>query len=239
MAASDLLASTVMDISASLLNDTAKTVYTYAAQLPYLRLALQELRELYELNSIPVTEQVSSVIQVNKGVTAIIYNAAGTPNNPKLPDDMVEPLQLWERQRGIDPYVPMTRKDFLPHNLEGVETNRFIYYVWQAQQIRFLPSNQDNDIKIDYIRQLFPDNPASIDQDTQINVINAATFLEFRTAALCAEFIERNITSADSLNAQGILALERVTGISVKSKQNIMTRRRPFRSAYKRRGWLG
>src|SRR5690606_40230352 len=59
----------------------------------------------------------------------------------------------------------MTRKDFLPHNLEGVETNRFIYYVWQAQQIRFLPSNQDNDIKIDYIRQLFPDNPASIDQD--------------------------------------------------------------------------
>lgn len=239
MSAADLTGGNVMDVSASLLNDTAKQIYTYAAQSPYLRIALQELRELFELNNISVTQKVTSPpITLNAGVTAITYNASGTPANPKLPDDFVEPAQLWERPTGIDPYVPMTKRDYLPHYLEGVQTNQFIYYVWEEQQIKVLPAIQINDIKMDYIRQLFPDAGATVDQNTQINVVNAATFLEFRTAALCAEFIERNLTTANSQNALAVLALDRVTGISSKGKQNIMTRRRPFRAGYKRRGWM-
>lgn len=238
MSAADLVGANVMDVSASLLNDTAKSTYTYAAQSPYLRLSLQELREYFELNNIPVTQEVSAVITLNAGVVAILYNAAGTPSNPKLPDDMVEPAQLWERQAGIDPWTPMTKRDYLPHDLEGIETNQFIYYVWQSQEIRVLPANQQNDIKIDYIRQMFPDAGATVDENTQINVINCQTFLEYRTASLCAEFIERNTTSAQALGAYAILALDRATGIGVKGKQNIMTRRRPFRAAYKRRGWM-
>lgn len=234
MAASDLVGSNVMDISASLLNDTARTNYTYAAQSPYLRIALQELRELFELNSIPVTQLTSAVIPMDAGDTEIVYNAAvGTPG---LPNDFVEPQQLWERTRNINPYTPMTRRDYLPHSLEGVEISQFIYFVWQDQKIIVLPSVQNNDIKIDYIKQLFPDAGATVDENTQINVVNAATFLEYRTAALCAEFIERNLTSANGLNSYAVLGLDRVSGISSKSKQTIMTRRRPFRSGYKRRG---
>jgi hypothetical protein len=235
MSAVDLVASTVMDGSASLLNDTAKSIYTYAAQLPYLRIAMQELQEWFELNNIPVTQLTSAVITINAGVTAITYNAAGTPANPKLPDDMVEPAQLWERATGINPYIPMTRRDYIPHNLEGIQTNQFTYFVWENQTIKFLPAVQVNDIKIDYVRQLFI---TVVDQNTQINVINATTFLEYRTAALCAEFIERNTTSAQGLNGYAVMGLDRVTGISSKSKQTIFTRRRPFRSSYKRRGWV-
>jgi hypothetical protein len=239
MAASDLIGGNVMDLSASLLNDSAKQVYTYAAQAPYLRMALQELRELFELNSVPVTQKVTApIITLNAGVTAILYNALGTPAFPKLPDDMVEPAQLWERPTGIDPYVPMTRRDYLPHYLEGVQTNQFIYFTWNNQKIEVLPAVQVNDIKMDYIQQLFPDAGATIDQNTQINVVNAATFLEYRTASLCAEFIERNTTSSQALGAYAILGLDRVTGISAKSKQTIFTRRRPFRAGYKRRGWM-
>src|SRR4030095_4770551 len=238
MSAVDLVGGNVMDVAASLMNDTAKTVYTYAAQSPYLRISLQELRELFELNNIPVTQQTSAVVQINAGITAIVYNAAGTPVAPKLPDDMVEPAQLWERARGIDPYVPMTKQDYLPHNVEGVLTSQFIFYTWNAQQIEVLPANQNNDIKIDYIRQLFPDAGATVDQNTVINVINCQTFLEYRTASLCAEFIERNQTSAQALGAYAVLALDRDTGIGVKGKQNIMTRRRPFRAGYKKRGWM-
>jgi hypothetical protein len=228
-----------MDISASLMNDSAKQTYTYAAQSPYLRIALQELRELFELNNIPVTQQVTApVMTLNPGVTTIVYGAAGTPAAPKLPDDLVEPAQLWERNFGIDPYVPMTKRDYLPHQLEGIQSNQFIYYVWQGQSIQVLPSVQKNDIKMDYIRQLFPDAGATIDQATIINVVNAQTFLEFRTASLLAEFIERNETSAQGLGAQALLALDRATGIGVKGKQNIFTRRRPFRAGYKRRGWM-
>jgi hypothetical protein len=237
MSAADLLGGNVMDISASLMNDTAKSTYTYAAQSPYLRIALQELREIFELNNIPVTQQVTApIITLNAGVTTIVFGAAGTAAAPKLPDDFVEPAQLWERTTGIDPYVPMTKRDYLPHNMEGVQRGNFIYYVWQGQSIQVLPANQVNDIKMDYIKQLFPDAGATVDQGTIINVINAQTFLQYRTASLCAEFIERNETSAQALGAYALLALERALGIGIKGKQNIFTRRRPFRSGYKRRG---
>lgn len=232
MSAADLLAGTVMDKSASLMNDTARTTYHYVAQLPYLQIALQELQEYFELHGIPATQLVSSVINVPAGITQIIYNGVGVPS---LPNDMIEPQQLWERQENTDPFIPMTRRDYLPHQLEGVPTGQFVYFVWNSQAIKFLPSNRDNDIKIDYIKELF--TPV-VNETSPINIINAATFLEYRTAALCAEFIERNKPSADGLNFYASFALDRATGIGVKGKQTIMTRRRPFRAGYKKRGFM-
>lgn len=222
-----------MDKSASLLNDTARTIYTYAAQVPYLNIALQELQEYFELNNIPVTQTTSAVIQVDAGFTEIVYNGVGIPT---LPSDMIEPQQLWERTRNIDPYIPMSKRDFLPHYMEGIQTSQFIFYVWQDQKIKLLAANANNDIKIDYIKELF----ATVTNEfSLINVINARTFLGYRTAALCAEFIERNKSSSDALNSYAALAMDRATGIGAKGKQNIATRRRPFRAAYKRRGWIG
>jgi hypothetical protein len=233
MAASDLTGGNVMDVSASLMNDTAKTNYTYAAQSPYLRLALQELRELFELHSVSVTQKVTSpIIQVDAGQTQIVYNGVGVP---ALPNDFTEPLQVWESPRGLNQWTPLTRRDFLPHYMEGTQTSSFGLFSWNNNRIEFLPANANNDIKIDYIQQLFPDAGATVDENTQINVVNCQTFLEYRTASLCAEFIERNKLSSDALNAYASLALDRATGISAKSKQTIMTRRRPFRSGYKRR----
>lgn len=232
MATVDLVAGTVMDIAASLMNDSSKSTYTYAAQVPYLNMALQELEEAFELGNIPATQNTSAVIPVDAGDTVIVFNAA--VGSPSLPDDMIEPAQLWESARNLNQWTPMTKRDYLPHQLEGVDIPEFIFYTWNSQQIEVLPASADNDIKIDYIGNLF--TPV-VDESSLINVINARTFLEYRTAALMAEFIERNKTSSDSLNAYALMALDRATGIGVKGKQNIMTRRRPFRSGFKRRGW--
>jgi hypothetical protein len=232
MATVDLIASTVLAKSSTLLNDTARTIYTYTAVLPYLQIAMQELQEHFELNNIPVTQLSSALINIPAGTTQIIYNGVGVP---KLPDDMIEPAQLWERQEGIDPYVPMSRRDYIPHQLEGILTGKFSFYVWENQIIKFLPANRDNDIKIDYVKDIFT---ALVDENSVINVINAATFLEYRTAGLCAEFIERNINNSNSLNTYAVMALDRATGIGVKSKQTILTRRKPFRAAYKKRGFM-
>lgn len=221
-----------MDKAASLMNDTARTTYTYAALIPYLQIALQELEEYFQLHNVPVMENTSAVINMPAGSIEIIYN--GGTGVPTLPSDMIEPATLWESPEGTNAWTPMTKRQFLPVPLEGVETNQFIFYAWQSQKIKVLEANADNDIKIDYIKQLFGtevENESSI-----INVINARTFLEFRTAGLCAEFIERNQVSADSLNGYAVLALDRATGISVKGTQNIMTRRRAFRAGYKRGG---
>lgn len=224
-----------MNGSAALLNDTARSVYTYAVQIPYLSIALQELEEYYELNNIPSTDQLSAVIQVNSNVTEIAFNAAGTAADPKLPDDLIEPQKLWERQRDINPFVPMTKVDGLPQSMFGIEISQFQIYVWEANEIRFFTANRNNDIKLEYIRNLFT---LPTDENSTINVVNGKTFLEYRNAALCAEFIGENKTRADDLNNYAGLAIDRSTGIGTKGRQTTVARRRPFRSSYKRRTWV-
>ena len=233
MSSADLVASTVLDGVAVLLNDPVKGTYPYTVTLPYLKLALQELREHFEQNDIPVTRKTTSpIITMQIGQTTITFDAVGLP---KLPDDFVEPEQLWECPTGTNQWIPMTKRDYLPHYLEQVQQSQFVFYTWNEQQIEFLPANAVIDIKIDYIKELFQ---SFVDQNSAINVINSQTFLEYRTAALCAEFIERNMESANGLNTYAVLGLDRVTGIGVKGRQNIMTRRRPFRAGYKKRGWM-
>src|SRR3990167_864804 len=232
MATPDLTAAQVMDAVAALMNDVAKSLYTYAIQIPYLNMALKELQEYYELNEVPVVDTITSTpMTVLAGTTEINFT-----NNSGLilPSDLIEPKVLWERQSGVDPYIPMTKVDFLPRWQEGVELNQFILFTWQSQSIRFLASDQDNQIKMDYIRNLFTLITASGDS---IGVINAASFLQFRTAGLCAEFCAENPSRAKELNMDAAIALDRSLGISAKGKQSIMTRRRPFRSSYKRRYW--
>lgn len=225
----DVTAGEVMDSAAALLNDTQKQVYTYVAQLPYLKVAMKELREAMELSNLPVTNETSAVIAVPDGTTEIGFSTI-----PALPSDLVEIQRLWERSSGSNPFVPMTKREFLPKYLDGEETSSFIIWAWSDNKIKVLAANRDNDIKIDYIQQLFV--LSTLDQNTAIGVINGDSFLHYRTAALCSEFIGENKTRADSLNIQAELAKDRLTGIENKAKQAISTRRRPFRSGWKSRG---
>lgn len=233
MATPDLTAGQVMDQAAALLNDVAKSQYTYAIQIPYLNMALGELQELFELNEVPVTATVTSnPMVVPAGTTEITFTAVA---GLVLPSDLIEPSVLWERQHGVDPYVPMGKVDFLPRYMEGVQLNQFIWFTWQSQAIRFLAANQDNDIKMDYIKNLFATVTASGDQ---LNVINAKSFLQYRTAGLCARFVGENPTRATELDNDAGLALDRVVGIGSKGRQAIITRHRPFRASYKRRSYM-
>lgn len=231
---STLLASTVMNIAASLLNDSARSAYTYAIQLPYLTLALQELREELELANIPVTTKLSTEIEIDAGVEEVTFAPAmPVVDTPYLPDDFVEPRFLWTRQRDTNPWVPMGRIQQLPEYELGSEIAQLSNYVWQDQKITFLAASGDNDIKMTYIKQLFT---AVIADDDEIGVVNAATYLEYKTAALCARFVMENPTRADSLDILAIAGLDRAEGIGIKGQQAILTRRRPFRSGYKSRG---
>jgi hypothetical protein len=228
----DLIAGTVMDAAASLMNDTPKTKYTYTVQIPYLNMALQELQEIFEVNEIPTSQTASAALPVDAGVVELTFE----PTPPiggvtYLPDDLIEPQILWERSRGIDPYVQMTKLDNLPLSQAGVETSSLIWWVWEDQRVKFMPSNADNDVKMNYTKNLFA---LATDETSVINVVNAATFLEYRTAALLAEFIDQNISRSTGLNGYAATAIDRATGIPTKGRQAIFTRRRPFRSGYKR-----
>lgn len=213
----------------ALLNDASLATFTFALQLPYLNMASRELKEFFALNEVPTTSETSAVIQVDKNVSSVGFSSV----DPRLPDDLIDIVKVWERTRNVNPYIPMTKVNVIPHYMEGTTINSLQFYTWESQTLRFLPANANNDIKIDYIKSLFA--PFTVIGDV-ISIVNADSFLIYRTAGLCAEFIGQNKTRADSLNNDAGLAIDRALGIGAKSSQGIMTRRRPFRAGYKNRG---
>lgn len=239
MGATSVTAANVMDKAASLMNDTAKTVYTYAEQMPYLNMALEELEEHFQLNNIPVTNQTSVPITINVGTKFIRpFDGAGSSpgsGDPTYPQDLVDIQGIYERLAGTtDPFIPMVKRDFLPHAIDDLPTESLQYWIWEDQIIKTIGATTAREIKLDYIKTLFPEvtNQAAV-----LGVINSRSFLQYRTAALCTQFIGENPSRATELNNFAVLALDRVTGIGTKSKQSIITRRKPFMAAYKRRSF--
>lgn len=236
MSATSLTAAEVMDSSASLMNDTLKTVYTYTAQIPYLNMALKELQEHFELNNISVTSQTSTPITITTGTTAITpFDGEGTGAAPHYPQDLVEIQGIYERLAGTtNPFIPLVKREFFPHSLDDLRTESLMYWIWEDQIIKFLGATTDREVKIDYIKTLFP---RITNQAAVIGVMNVETFLFYRTAALCTRFIGENPDRSEELNTYAQMSLDRVTGIGIKSKQAITTRRKPFMAAYKRRSF--
>lgn len=230
MPTTELTVTSILDRVATLMNDTAKTQYTHVATIPYLNIAFDELQEHFELHNIPDTNQSSVPITVNVGTTVInpIFDQP-----PNYPSDLVEIQQLWERLSGsTDPFIRMTQREYLDHTLDDLPSESLIWWTWQDHRIKFIGALTNRQVKIDYIKTLFP-NDLTINDS--IDVINAKSFLSYRTAGLCSQFIGENVTRAKELNEFAGMALDRVTGIGVKSKQSINTRRRPFMAAYRSR----
>jgi hypothetical protein len=228
-----ITASQMMDKAASLMNDTAKEVYTYEAQLPYFQMAVDELQEIFELNNIPVTQASTVEIDIDVGTTQV--NPVEDPA-PNYPANLIEIQQIWERLQGsTQPYLPMTKRDFLPHYLQDQNVDALVFWVWNEQRIKFMGATTDREIRLDYIFAIFPDTD-ELDQNSVLGVMNCRSFLQYRTAGLCSEFIGENSERATSLNNMAIMAIDRSLGISVKGKQQVMRRRRPFRATYKTMG---
>jgi hypothetical protein len=217
-----------MDAAAALLNDTEKQVFTYVAQLPYLKIALKELREWMELSNAPVTNKTSAVITVPIGTTVV-----GFATSPALPSDLVEIQEVWERKSSDSSFIPMVRREFLSHVLDGETVTQFQIWAWKNNTIELPEASVAIELKLDYIQNLFTN---IIDQNSKISVVNCESFLSFRTASLCAEFIGENESRAQKLDAHAQAALERREGIDSKGKQQIATRHRPFRASFKSRG---
>lgn len=231
MSTTSLTAGEVMDRSAALMNDPDKTDYTYMAQLPYLNMAIDELVEsLEESNSSP-TNMTSPPIIIPVGTSKI------TPpehiDTPHYPADLIEVQGIGERGLGsLDPFIPLGRRDFL----QAFPTSQsLIFWFWEDQTIKFNPNGAlgPREIQIQYVRQPFT---LAASEFSVIGVINARSYLSYKTAALCAFYIGENPTRAEGLNDQAEQALERLSGINNKGRQFTMTRHRPFRAAYKARG---
>jgi hypothetical protein len=222
-----ILASDVMDRAAALLNDVALSIYTYVVQLPYLKMAVDDLQLQVEANNISISNDVSAAINVLTGVTKLTYSST-----PPYPADLVSIQQIFERDDATTmDWQEMKRVDFLPEITK--QSNFLTWWTWQDQEIRFLGATADREVKIHYTSASIANVTSA---SSSIYVYNAIAPLAFKTAALCARFIGENPTRADSLQVEANTAYEYFLSILVKESQAMPSRRRPFMSSYKVRG---
>lgn len=234
MATVNLTGQQVITFAAARLNDANQQIYTNAIQLPFLNIALAELQEIYEANNIPVTDQTSAILNVPSapiGFTSLTFEpAVPIVGVDYLPDDLIEPKVVWESPEGQNNWTPMTKLDYLPEYQLGQQINQLIWYQWATNEIKFIASNSDNDIKLDYVRALFTE---ITDVTDDLLVQNSLSFLGNRTASLVASDIEENSERSARLYADAIAGLDRALTIPTKGRQRITIRRRPFRAGYK------
>lgn len=225
----------VLDDVAALMNDAAQDEYTDAVLLPYLNMAMRELEEIYELNNIPSTNETSAKLDVPANTSVIAFSAT----TPVLPADLIEIRQLWCSQDGQNKWIRVDKREYLTSEELGTgSTIQFLtVWAWMEQEIRLIASSVAVDIKIDYIRYLFT-RLTSGDLGGNLSVLNSHNTLMYRTAGLASEFIAENKTRANELNAFALSSLNVNLGVSTKSKQTMVFRRRPFRASWKRRGVL-
>lgn len=209
-----ITANSVAKGAAALLNDRAMQIYPFDVQIEYMNMALRDLKKLLQLNNSPVTDIKSVAILIPIGTTEISFNTA----NPTLPPDLVE-------IQGVH------------YSSNGLDDTWSIYsgWNWESNKLLLNDSNTAYYLRFQYIRDLFTDVQH---EDDVIEVINSDSYLQYRTAALLAEFVGENPTRALALNFQAENAWGLMQGLDNKGKQQMYTRRLPFRNAWKMRGWF-
>lgn len=232
MSTTSLTAGQVMDRVAALMNDPARTDYTYEAQLIYLNMAVDELVENLEQANASPTNQTSTVIVVPLGANSLY--PVEHPDGPHYPYDLIEIQEVAERLSGTtNQFTGLCRREWVGH---FPPCDSLMFWTWEDQCIKFNPSGASTarDVQLRYVRQ--PIQQAQ-NENSLIGTIGTRSYLAYKTAGLCALFIGENPSRAQTLEQKAEESMDRLLGINTKGSQQIVTRRKPFRSSYKSRGW--
>lgn len=217
-----MTAGDVMDLAASLLNDAAKTLFTYTIQIPYLNMAINEMEETIQQNNLPVSNRVSSPITITAGTVDV------GGSGPALPSGLLEVQGIMERAASSsDAYEVMTRQEFLSY--QTVVGTKLNIWTWQNQKILFIGASTNREIRINFLSSVLSAVTASSDT---ITLFNCKTFLAYRTAGLAAQFVGENKTRADELNMFAAMALDRFIDINSKGIKDFV-KQKPFMDMFR------
>ena len=239
---------TVLDLARAIINDTAMSsagvllsndrnyAVTYAnSAYRYLQDELIDNgvetfpKEIELDNAVAVFDPTDPGMQVYLSFDG--YND-GNSNyaNPALPEDMIIPLRMWERQHNVTTqnFTPMYPvNDGLPESQQ--KTLKLIYWEWRTDRIYMIGANIANDLKLRYIAYLpdfepYTDNVTFGSQPVLIlRSLNAMAYL------VAAEFAAaRGSPLADSFRAQADTFIEKMVSRTARKKQRGQHRRIPY-----------
>jgi len=205
----------VMDDAAACMNDSIKSFYTYAVQLPYLNMAYRDLDMELQLSEIPITLIDEAVISVSANATELT-----------LPTSFFLPIKLQEKGASDTEYVDMVERRFVDdETIQKSTTLR--YWDFRHNCINFIGSTAPRTVKLYYWRTF----PEFVDQNSDALVNGGRNFLAFRTALLCAQFIAGG-PARDRivyLRQEVEDARYKLIASYVKANQGNSVRRKPFR----------
>jgi hypothetical protein len=211
-----LLASEVMDQSAAYLNDTALTLYTYATQLPYLKIANENLQTKLAIFGTSQQRKASAAIDV-----------AALAVTLTLPSDFLLPTRLFERADGGTnaDWVLMEEKMWNPELV--VQGTELVYWAFYNNAINFVGATVAREVLLEYDRKLAIITSSASPEDFDL----AKNYLSARTAELCARFIGQNQELADRIAAREVyIAEDELTRVLVLNEQGKGQRRPRYNS---------
>jgi hypothetical protein len=185
-----ITAAEVMDRSAVLLNDPAKTDYTYPVLTPFLRMALDELTEtLIDGQNSPTVQTTLVPITIPAG-TLGVFDMEYTPGVITYPSNLVEIQEISERAAGSnEPFVPMKRMEFI---VSSTPQDMLRYWAWESQIIRFNPNGGATTAREIQIKHLKEFGEAVLTPESIVGSMNSRSYLSYKTASFAAMFIGEN-----------------------------------------------
>jgi hypothetical protein len=147
------------------------------------------------------------------------------------PTDMIRPINILERALGStqqEDYSEMSETSWDPHISPIRELN---YWAWVGTAFIFPAASSDRQVVLQYTAALAD----IVDATSTVQLQRIHVFLQYRTAALAAEFVMQDLGRAGNLNTYAITNLDAILRAAVRSRQAAPTKRRPFRHAWNQR----
>lgn len=205
-------------LTQSLLNDKVGDYWTFDLLLPFLQLAFDDLSQELELNEIPITKEITAVLNL-----APLTQVIGFGTMPALPENFIAPISIDERLAGQpnSEWSPMDEVQMPPADIPSTYLN---CWWWDGIQINFLGSTSTEDIRLRFTGGLY--KPQS--QESVVGIRGVENYLAEQTAYYAADSIGNQYTADRSKLKAGIF-LEKFIRFQVKNKQGLPVRKLGYR----------
>jgi hypothetical protein len=195
--------------------------------LPYVNSAYRTLQRALAMAGSPLFRTddvllvVTAVPAVDISVQVVINDATPPPN--QLPQDLLEPVKIWERQNlANDQFIEMVNLTYQGGLPSREQDSKLIEWEWRSDGIYFVGALVDTQIRLRYRRALGD----LIDGTTTILIRNAQEALAYYTAAMAGA--SRGSPLATTWETMAEDAKDKLVSASVRQQQYSPRRRRPY-----------